>query len=172
MATYIDLFSWKISWWMCIIKSPPHAYSITKHTKNLFERRSSFGTFGIRYFRTLIMLQLTCSGVWKQANNLIRKGCFPRFAHSNILRSHNSESTLNLIYFSYTCIKKTNLISSDYISFFESFYCIHLLWVFVSSQEYLIITFLIATGCEWNYLSEMSTAKYSLALEIHHWNIF
>ena len=138
----------------------------------MFERRSSFRTFGTRYFRTSTMYQLTCSGVWKHANNLIRKGCFPRFAHSNILRSHNSESTLNLIYFSYTCIKKTNLISSDYISFFESFYCIHLLWVFVSSQEYLNNGFKDRGRHLWLYLSEMSTAKYSLTLEIHHWNIF
>lgn len=47
--------------WMCIIRSPPAAYSITKHT---------------------------CSLVWKQAKRLTRNGCRTLFTVSKILFSH------------------------------------------------------------------------------------
>ena len=51
----------KTSAWMCIIRSPPAAYSMTKHT---------------------------CSCVWKHANRLTRNGWRTLFTVSKILFSH------------------------------------------------------------------------------------
>lgn len=51
----------KTSVWMCIIRSPPAVYSITKHT---------------------------CSGVWKHANKLTRKGWCDMFTISKMRFSH------------------------------------------------------------------------------------
>lgn len=60
-TTYTALGSEKTSAWMCIIRSPPAAYSMTKQT---------------------------CSAVWKQANRLTRKGCRTLLTVSKILFSH------------------------------------------------------------------------------------
>lgn len=51
----------KTSAWMCIIRSPPAVYSMTKHT---------------------------CSGVWKHANKLTRKGWWELLTVSKIRFSH------------------------------------------------------------------------------------
>lgn len=59
--THIARGSENTSAWMCIIRSPPAAYSITKHT---------------------------CSLVWKQAKRLTRNGCRTLFTVSKILFSH------------------------------------------------------------------------------------
>lgn len=59
--THTALGSEKTSVWMCIIKSPPAAYSITKQT---------------------------CSFVWKHAKRFTRKGCLTLFTVSKILFSH------------------------------------------------------------------------------------
>lgn len=60
-STHMARASEKTSAWMCIMRSPPAAYSITKHT---------------------------CSLVWKQANRLTRNGCRTLFTVSKILFSH------------------------------------------------------------------------------------
>lgn len=59
--TYTARGSVKTSVWMCIIRSPPAVYSMTKHT---------------------------CSAVWKQANKLTRKGWCDRFTTSKMRFSH------------------------------------------------------------------------------------
>lgn len=59
--THTALGSEKTSAWMCIIRSPPAAYSMTKHT---------------------------CSCVWKHANKLTRKGWRTLLTVSKILFSH------------------------------------------------------------------------------------
>lgn len=59
--TYTARGSVKTSVWMCIIRSPPAVYSITKHT---------------------------CSGVWKHANRLIRKGWCDMLTISKMRFSH------------------------------------------------------------------------------------
>lgn len=59
--TYTARGSVKTSVWMCIIRSPPAVYSITKHT---------------------------CSAVWKQANKLTRKGWCDIFTISKMRFSH------------------------------------------------------------------------------------
>lgn len=61
LITYTALGSEKTSAWMCIIRSPPAAYSMTKQT---------------------------CSDVWKHANRLTRKGCRTLLTVSKILFSH------------------------------------------------------------------------------------
>lgn len=60
-GTYTARGSVKTSVWMCIIRSPPAVYSITKHT---------------------------CSGVWKHANRLTRKGWCDMFTISKMRFSH------------------------------------------------------------------------------------
>lgn len=60
-VTYTARGSVKTSVWMCIIRSPPAVYSITKHT---------------------------CSGVWKHANKLTRKGWCDMFTISKMRFSH------------------------------------------------------------------------------------
>lgn len=60
-VAYTARGSVKTSVWMCIIRSPPAVYSITKHT---------------------------CSGVWKQANRLTRNGWCDKFTISKMRFSH------------------------------------------------------------------------------------
>lgn len=60
-VTYTARGSVKTSVWMCIIRSPPAVYSITKHT---------------------------CSEVWKHANKLTRKGWWDMFTISKMRFSH------------------------------------------------------------------------------------
>lgn len=60
-GTYTARGSVKTSVWMCIIRSPPAVYSMTKHT---------------------------CSGVWKHANKLTRKGWCDMFTISKMRFSH------------------------------------------------------------------------------------
>lgn len=60
-VTYTARGSVKTSVWMCIIRSPPAVYSMTKHT---------------------------CSGVWKHANRLTRKGWCDMFTTSKMRFSH------------------------------------------------------------------------------------
>lgn len=60
-VTYTARGSVKTSVWMCIIRSPPAVYSMTKHT---------------------------CSGVWKHANRLTRNGWCDMFTISKMRFSH------------------------------------------------------------------------------------